>query len=165
MRAWLRTVAATWSAGAIALAWLFHLVGDIHQSLHTAQLFTAEYPRGDRGGNEICVRVTQAGQPMDLHKFWDRSDYLKPKPHPASKRGHGAPKPPRVGGVSSPNLRIATLTRGLKRASRLRRRSLTVMGDGLGFRGVAAWTARWSQRLPRFLRDTWLVRGGLLTEG
>src|SRR5215510_6341036 len=23
------------------------------------------------GGNEICVRITQAGQPMDLHRFWD----------------------------------------------------------------------------------------------
>ena len=56
---------------AMALAWLFHLVGDIHQLLHTAQLFTFEYPNGDRGGNEICVRVTQAGQPMDLHRFWD----------------------------------------------------------------------------------------------
>jgi hypothetical protein len=56
---------------AIALAWLFHLVGDIHQPLHTAQLFTVEYPQGDRGGNEICVRVMQAGQPMDLHRFWD----------------------------------------------------------------------------------------------
>ena len=56
---------------AIALAWLFHLVGDIHQPLHTAQLFTVDYPRGDRGGNEICVRVTEAGQPMDLHRFWD----------------------------------------------------------------------------------------------
>jgi S1/P1 nuclease len=56
---------------AIALAWLFHLVGDIHQPLHTAQLFTVEYPKGDRGGNEICIQVTQAGQPMDLHRFWD----------------------------------------------------------------------------------------------
>jgi hypothetical protein len=56
---------------AIALAWLFHLVGDINQPLHTAQLFTIDYPNGDRGGNEICVRVTQAGQPMDLHRFWD----------------------------------------------------------------------------------------------
>jgi hypothetical protein len=56
---------------AIALAWAFHLVGDIHQPLHTAQLFTADYPNGDRGGNEICVRVMQAGQPMDLHRFWD----------------------------------------------------------------------------------------------
>jgi hypothetical protein len=41
---------------AIALAWLFHLVGDIHQPFHTAQLFTADYPQGDRGENEICVR-------------------------------------------------------------------------------------------------------------
>jgi len=56
---------------AVALAWLFHLLGDIHQPLHTAQLFTVDYPNGDRGGNEICVRVTQAGQPMDLHRFWD----------------------------------------------------------------------------------------------
>jgi hypothetical protein len=24
-----------------------------------------------RGGNEIYVSVTQAGQPMDLHRFWD----------------------------------------------------------------------------------------------
>ena len=56
---------------AIALARLFHLVGDLHQPLHTAQLFTVEYPQGDRGGNEICVRVTEAGQPMDLHRFWD----------------------------------------------------------------------------------------------
>jgi S1/P1 Nuclease len=55
----------------IALAWLFDLVGDIHQPLHTAQLFTVDYPQGDRGGNEICVRVTHTGQPMDLHRFWD----------------------------------------------------------------------------------------------
>jgi S1/P1 Nuclease len=56
---------------AIALAWLFHLVGDIHQPLHTAQLLTVDYPQGDRGGNEICVRVTQVRQLMDLHRFWD----------------------------------------------------------------------------------------------
>jgi hypothetical protein len=56
---------------AIAVAWLFHLAGDIHQPLHTAQIFTVYYPRGDQGGNEICVRVTPEGQPMNLHRFWD----------------------------------------------------------------------------------------------
>ena len=56
---------------AVALAWLFHLMGDVHQHLHTAQLFTTEYPQGERGGNEICVWVTEAGQAMDLHRFWD----------------------------------------------------------------------------------------------
>src|SRR5262245_20040914 len=54
---------------AIALAWLFHLVGDTHQPLHTAQLFTVDYPKGDRGGNEICIRVSEADQPIDLHRF------------------------------------------------------------------------------------------------
>ena len=29
---------------------------NIHQPLHTAQLFTVEYSQGGRGGNEICVR-------------------------------------------------------------------------------------------------------------
>jgi S1/P1 Nuclease len=81
---------------AIALAWLFHLVGDLHQPLHTAQLFTVEYPRGDRGGNEICVCVTQAGQPIDLHRFWDGVIISSSNGHPATKRGHGAQKPPRV---------------------------------------------------------------------
>jgi len=32
---------------------------------------TVDYPQGDRGGNQICIRVTQQGQPMDLHRFWD----------------------------------------------------------------------------------------------
>src|SRR5215467_12865482 len=66
-----RIVANNPERKAIALASLFHLVRDIHQPLHTAQLFTVDYPKGDRGGNEICVRVTPAGQPMDLHRFWD----------------------------------------------------------------------------------------------
>jgi S1/P1 nuclease len=79
---------------AIALAWLFHLVGDVQQPLHTAQLFTVDYPNGDRGGNEICVRVTQSGQPMDLHRFWDGGDYIKPKSDTTTKRGNGAASPP-----------------------------------------------------------------------
>ena len=40
-------------------------------SVPTLQPFTLDYPQGDRGGNEICVRVTQAAQPADLHRFWD----------------------------------------------------------------------------------------------
>ena len=40
---------------AIALAWLFHLVGDIHQPLHTAQLFTVEYPKATGAGmKSVC---------------------------------------------------------------------------------------------------------------
>src|SRR5215475_14696914 len=81
---------------AIALAWLFHLVGDIHQPLHAAQIFTVDYPNGDRGGNQICVRVTQAGQPMNLHRFWDGVITTRQKSDTATKRGNGSPKPPGV---------------------------------------------------------------------
>lgn len=42
---------------AIHLAWLFHLVGDLHQPLHAAALFSAaELEAGDQGGNRIHVR-------------------------------------------------------------------------------------------------------------
>jgi hypothetical protein len=56
---------------AIAFAWILHLVGDVHQLLHAAQLFTREYREGDRGGNEICVRVAPDSGPINLHMLWD----------------------------------------------------------------------------------------------
>ena len=54
---------------AIALTWLFHLVGDVHQPLHAIQLFTREYSNGDRGGNELCVRVAGDRAAIDLHRL------------------------------------------------------------------------------------------------
>jgi len=59
------------SEKAIALSWLFHLTGDVHQPLHTTSLFTAEYPQGDRGGNLFHIKVKQDSKPINLHKFWD----------------------------------------------------------------------------------------------
>jgi hypothetical protein len=64
--------------------------------LHTTQLFTVEYPEGDRSGSDICVRVTQAGQPMDLHRFLGWGDYFKLDLDAATKSSDGAPKPPGV---------------------------------------------------------------------
>jgi hypothetical protein len=54
---------------AVALSWLIHLVGDIHQPLHCASLFTDAYPGGDRGGNEFFVMPPSRG--IKLHSFWD----------------------------------------------------------------------------------------------
>jgi hypothetical protein len=45
-----------------AFAWLCHLVGDVHQPLHTGF-------RDDRGGNRVTVRYR--GQSYNLHEFWD----------------------------------------------------------------------------------------------
>jgi hypothetical protein len=47
----------------LALQFLLHLVGDLHQPLHTAD-------RHDRGGNDLRVR-TAAAPAGTLHHYWD----------------------------------------------------------------------------------------------
>jgi hypothetical protein len=55
---------------AVALAWLLHLAGDIHQPLHCAAFFSrSEYPKGDQGGNEWWVK--DGDRPTRLHTYWD----------------------------------------------------------------------------------------------
>lgn len=51
------------------LVWLLHLVGDIHQPLHTASRFSHDLPNGDQGGNlvTLCKRPCR----RELHAFWD----------------------------------------------------------------------------------------------
>lgn len=56
---------------AVALTWLFHLIGDVHQPLHTTALYSSDYPKGDRGGNSIYVRVRPEASTINLHAFWD----------------------------------------------------------------------------------------------
>lgn len=57
---------------AVALCWIFHLVGDGHQPLHAVSLFTTEFPRGDKGGNAFQIRVRATNTSViNLHKFWD----------------------------------------------------------------------------------------------
>ena len=52
---------------AVDLCWIFHLVGDLHQPLHSTALFSERgFPTGDRGGNSI--KLTTMG---NLHSFWD----------------------------------------------------------------------------------------------
>ena len=68
----LQDTSATPEQQAAALSWLIHLVGDIHQPLHAAELVTPTYPlpEGDRGGNKFYVSV--GGNDINLHAFWDR---------------------------------------------------------------------------------------------
>jgi hypothetical protein len=54
---------------AIYLSYLIHLIGDLHQPLHCASLFTAVYPDGDRGGNDFYVKPEDVG--VRLHGIWD----------------------------------------------------------------------------------------------
>lgn len=52
---------------AVALSWVLHLIGDIHQPLHSgALLSTSLFRNGDAGGNGI---QTRGGD--NLHSLWD----------------------------------------------------------------------------------------------
>jgi len=58
---------------AVALCWVFHLIGDVHQPLHTIALFTTQFPppEGDRGGTRFYIRVREGSSTISLHTFWD----------------------------------------------------------------------------------------------
>jgi hypothetical protein len=61
---------------AVALGWLMHLVGDLHQPLHGTSLISIkpvfDPPGGDRGGNLLAVKI-KADDPkaVNLHYYWD----------------------------------------------------------------------------------------------
>jgi hypothetical protein len=55
---------------AIALCWVMHLIGDIHQPLHCCSLLSETFPTGDKGGNMSMVRIDN-GEPGKLHPMWD----------------------------------------------------------------------------------------------
>lgn len=58
---------------AVAIAWLEHLIGDIHQPLHSSARVTDTEPKGDQGGNLFLL--TPVGTPSarreNLHWYWD----------------------------------------------------------------------------------------------
>jgi hypothetical protein len=51
------------------LTWLLHLMGDVHQPLHSATRVSSTDPGGDNGGNK--VKLNCSGCPKELHAFWD----------------------------------------------------------------------------------------------
>jgi hypothetical protein len=65
---------------AIALCWLFHLVGDLHQPLHGTGLIASKDtfdppfppPDGDQGGNLLAVKMKKGDEAaVKLHFYWD----------------------------------------------------------------------------------------------
>jgi len=59
---------------AVALCWILHLCGDVHQPLHAAELFSPQYPDGDKGGNAIIVlrEPPYSNSQVNLHLLWDQ---------------------------------------------------------------------------------------------
>lgn len=57
----------------IDVAWILHLIGDIHQPLHTSARVTETEPKGDQGGNLFLLTPpnTPPREAKRLHGFWD----------------------------------------------------------------------------------------------
>ena len=59
-----------------SLCWIFHLMGDAHQPLHAASLYSETFrtEEGDRGGTRFYVKTSRRSrETMSLHSYWDRS--------------------------------------------------------------------------------------------
>lgn len=81
MQRWLAT--GTPALKAIGLAWILHLVGDIHQPLHASGRVTPRDPFGDAGGNLFIADTTRGknhGRQRSLHSLWDGiiTDSIRP---------------------------------------------------------------------------------------
>ncbi|MGB7069274.1 MAG: S1/P1 nuclease [Pyrinomonadaceae bacterium] len=58
---------------ALAIAWMLHIGGDIHQPLHTSGRVTELELKGDQGGNLFLLtpQGTTRENQVNLHWFWD----------------------------------------------------------------------------------------------
>ncbi len=54
-----------------ALCWVLHAAADLHQPLHSAELFSPDYPQGDGAGGRQFVKDPLSGEAVSLHWLWD----------------------------------------------------------------------------------------------
>lgn len=81
----LQDSSATAEEKAIALRIILHVVGDIHQPLHTITRVSHAHPKGDRGGNDFHLGKNKVGN--NLHRYWDKGGgFLVPKIPPTEVR-------------------------------------------------------------------------------
>ena len=67
------------SERALALSWLLHLVGDIHQPLHVSDLYSKQFPAGNAAGTQEYVMDPVNNKPIPLHLLWDSNIYRSTK--------------------------------------------------------------------------------------
>jgi hypothetical protein len=66
------------------MRYLIHILGDIHQPLHTSALFNDQFPDGDQGGNLFLIKFPENNNITNLHKLFDsgidklRNDIKRP---------------------------------------------------------------------------------------
>jgi len=72
---------------AVALCWIFHLMGDSHQPLHATSLVTTQFPTGDQGGNLFFIQADPLKPgTQNLHSYWDGILLTEDQYIPAGRR-------------------------------------------------------------------------------
>jgi hypothetical protein len=69
----LRDAKAAPADRAIALCWVVHIVGDMHQPLHAGHRMDGDFPLTDRAGSIAWVRPAAGMPAITFHQFWDRA--------------------------------------------------------------------------------------------
>jgi len=64
---------------AVALSWLLHLVGDIHQPLHVSDQFSVRFPNGNGAGTQEYADDPLRDSAMPLHMLWDSNSIRSTK--------------------------------------------------------------------------------------
>ena len=76
---WAANLATARAAGAraadraVALCWMLHIGGDMHQPLHRGHRLDWEWLKSDRVGTIAFVRRGPGQPPMELHELWDKA--------------------------------------------------------------------------------------------
>lgn len=73
----LRNSEATSTERALALSWVMHIVGDIHQPMHVSDLFSRDFPEGNAAGTLSYVG-DPLGTTIPLHVLWDSNGLRSP---------------------------------------------------------------------------------------
>jgi hypothetical protein len=83
------------------VAWLEHIIGDIHQPLHTTSRFTKNHPKGDSGGNFLyfCDKPCKE----ELHAYWDGLLGDKPTIAQVTQMGKSLLKSGKPAGADDPD--------------------------------------------------------------
>eukprot|EP00930_Biecheleria_cincta_P096637 TRINITY_DN88455_c0_g1_i1.p1 TRINITY_DN88455_c0_g1~~TRINITY_DN88455_c0_g1_i1.p1 ORF type:complete len:398 (+),score=72.95 TRINITY_DN88455_c0_g1_i1:135-1328(+) len=74
---------STWTWN-FMLRLLVHIMGDLHQPLHTTALYSEDFPTGDSGGN--AIKLVDGPPPCaNLHALWDGGGGQWARPWPIAK--------------------------------------------------------------------------------
>jgi hypothetical protein len=141
---------------AMYLAWLIHLIGDIHQPLHCGSLYNNSYrgASGDLGGN--LFYVIAYGKQTNLHSVWDGSleggsDYIAISAQAAdlqrsnSRAGVNLALDPRAWSLESFSVLVKTGRMGGQLRGSDRKNDGVALPDGYTstMKGVAAQRGSW----------------------